>query len=235
MNRFLKYPQLPETTVSLLAIGQTYVAGYAAKLEQHGIEVLALQGPTDIDPRLRGHADLLLLHRGGDNFLAAEGLKEHNSVPIKNYVNLLNNEAALNVCVLGQYWIGCPDRAAWCPDDRRQIAVKQRYARCSVCIVDAQSIITADHGIARAAAACGVDVLEISPGHICLDGFNYGFIGGASFKLAADKLAFTGSLRHHPDEKRILGFLEDRKIQPVYLSDCPLQDIGSAVLIREKA
>lgn len=234
MKRYLETPQLPAGRVSLLAMGACYINDYSPILTAYGIEVLPIYGTAAVDPRLQGHADLLLLHLGGDSFWAAKGVSIHNKLSIQNYVNLFENEAALNLCILGKYWIGSVKHAAWQPEDLVKISVKQRYSRCSTCIVDEHSIITSDHGIARAAGANGIDVLEICPGHIRLDGFDYGFIGGASFKIASDKLAFTGSLHHHPDEERILQFLSEHGQDAVYLKNEPLRDIGSAVLIAEE-
>lgn len=232
---YLSNPQLPDNDVLTVAMGACYCPEFSTCLERLGVEVLALNAVSTLDPRLRGHADLLLLHLGDDRFLAAEGIEEHNKFAIIDYVNLLNCDAALNCCLFGRKWIGNTQYSAWQPSDAYMIHVKQRYTRCSVCIVDEQSIITADHGIALAAAAGGLDVLEIRPGYIELDGFNYGFIGGASFKIARDKLAFTGSLKTHPDELRILDFLHQREIEPVYLKNSQLCDIGSVVLVCQKS
>ena len=113
------------------------------------------------------------------------------------------------------------------------MSVRQGYSRCAVCTVDADSIITADRGIAVAAESNGMHVLLIRPGYIRLEGYPYGFIGGASCKLASDKLAFTGSLDIHPDREAILGFLSERGISPVYLSQEPAFDIGSMIPLFE--
>lgn len=233
MSRYLQHPHLPDDDILALAIGECYFKEFAAALEARGIEPWPLKPLQTLDPRLQGHADLMLLHLGSDVFWAAAGLEADCRIPVKQYVPM-DNDCALNCCAIGPYWIGSIKYSAWQPADAMRISVKQRYARCSVCIVDDHSIITADHGIARRAKVNGIDVLEITPGHILLDGFNYGFIGGASFKIAPDKLAFTGTLHFHPDEERILGFLRKRKIEPVYLKDMPPRDIGSAVLIRQK-
>ena len=78
-----------------------------------------------------------------------------------------------------------------------------------------------------------MDVLEIEPGHILLPGFDTGFIGGATFKLSAHELAFTGELDGHPDRPAIEAFLEARGVEPVYLTTQPAFDIGSAVPLTE--
>lgn len=116
-----------------------------------------------------------------------------------------------------------------------QVPVRQGFARCSVCVVNASAVITADHGIANALRTHGVSVLEIQPGYIELPGYNYGFIGGATFLLSPNRLAFTGSIRHHPDYDRIIAFLNKHDVEPVYLTNQPIFDIGSAIPVIEES
>lgn len=100
--------------------------------------------------------------------------------------------------------------------------------------MDENSIITADRGIAAAARKNRIDVLVIRPGFIALDGFPYGFIGGAAFKMAKETLAFTGTLDWHPDQAAIEEFLAARKIKPVYITHYPIFDIGGVLPVTEK-
>lgn len=72
-------------------------------------------------------------------------------------------------------------------------------------------------------------MLRIRPGYIELAGFDTGFIGGAAFRISERALAFTGRLDSHPDRADIEAFLRSRGIEPVYLTDRPAFDIGSAV------
>ena len=74
------------------------------------------------------------------------------------------------------------------------------------------------------------------PRFIRLDGFEHGFIGGSAFKIAADKLCFTGVLDAFPEDEqnRILEFLEKKGIIPIYLTDRPVFDIGGAIPVLEK-
>ena len=114
-----------------------------------------------------------------------------------------------------------------------QISSRQGYSRCSVCVVNDNAIITADEGICRSAEARGVDVLKIRPGYIDLPGFDYGFIGGASFKISDTKLAFTGRLDRHPDAERIIEFVSLHNVDIVYITDKPAFDIGGVIPITE--
>jgi hypothetical protein len=113
----------------------------------------------------------------------------------------------------------------------RFVHVSQGYTRCSVALISDSGAITADTGISRALKKDGVDVLDISAGHICLNGYDYGFIGGAGGRLDAETYCFFGDLDTHPDGKRIKSFLRQKKINAVSLSGGPLCDHGSFLVI----
>jgi len=111
------------------------------------------------------------------------------------------------------------------------INIKQGYARCSVLTVDNNSIITADKGIALTARNAGIDVLEITSAGIELEGFNEGFIGGASF-VAENEIYFIGDIETHPSASLIVEFISKRGKRIVCLDKGPLTDIGGAIYIK---
>lgn len=108
------------------------------------------------------------------------------------------------------------------------IDVRQGYAKCSTCVVNPDSIITYDKGIAVPARAAGMDVLEISPGYIELPGFDTGFIGGCSGHIG-ETLVFSGDLSAHPDFDVIKEFVYERNIELEFFAEYPLTDIGSII------
>ena len=251
MSRFVPEANLPGTC-SALIYGAKYAEKIRKSLDFLNIESILLPDNPDIDPRVAGHADLSVLHAGGEKLFLAPYLKGNALADrmqtrgaLLHYPKLRQGhdypaDAQLNLCVLGQNVICNPKTAAAEIVDyltnkcmKRCIPVRQGYSRCAVCAADADSIITADEGIAAAAEENGLHTLLIRPGYILLDGYPYGFIGGASFKTAPDKLAFTGRIDAHPDCERILSFLSERGIEPVYLTREPVFDIGSAVPIIE--
>ena len=77
----------------------------------------------------------------------------------------------------------------------------------------------------------GFDVLLLQKNCVNLEGYKYGFIGGASGKIAPDKIAFMGDISLHPEYDRIKRFLYKRDIEPISLSDEPLTDFGSLLPI----
>ena len=110
------------------------------------------------------------------------------------------------------------------------INVKQGYAKCSVCVVSDSSIITSDRSIAKAAEKQGIDVLLISQSGVSLDGYDRGFIGGAS-GTDGEKVYFCGSLELHPSGEAIKEFCRERGREAVSLSDEPIYDYGTLIFI----
>lgn len=251
MMRFVETPNLP-VCASTVIIGEKYCNILQNGIKSLGINALFMPDNPYVDDRLSGHADLSVLHLGGNRLLLAPYLKrssfsqqlEDRGFDIRfadiEQFALYPNDAQMNVCILGDKVIYNPKTV---PDTivkyltiengAIQVSSRQGYSRCSVCVVNDNAIITADEGICRSAKAHEIDVLKIRPGYIDLPGFDYGFIGGASFKLSDTKLAFTGGLDKHPDAERIIEFASLHNIDIVYITDKPAFDIGGAIPITE--
>lgn len=247
---FIKLPNLPENNVKSLIIGQKYSKLLKNSLNQLGIDVLELPDNPNIDSRLSGHADMSVLHVGDNRVILAEYLLgsefSANLTAIGAKV-LFSNEkqepeypldSGLNVCFVGSRLICNPATAdniivKQLTYNEPMIKCRQGYSKCSVCVVDSNSIITADTGIADAAELAGLNVLKIMPGLAMLDGFSEGFIGGAAFKLSSGVLAFTGIIPDTFERNRIESFIRGEGVEPIYLTDADLIDIGGAVIIKE--
>ena len=109
-----------------------------------------------------------------------------------------------------------------------KINVSQGYTKCSVLIVDEDSIITSDEGIYKSCYG-KLNVLLINPGHIRLRGFPYGFIGGTSGRIG-DTVIFNGDITRHPDYEKIAAFIESRDLKIKYFTSSELEDIGSIIV-----
>ena len=251
MMKFVENPNLP-VCADIVIIGEKYCKILQNGIKSLGINALFMPDNPYVDPRLSGHADLSVLHLGGNRLLLAPYLKrssfsqqmEDRGFDIRfadiEQSALYPNAAQMNVCILGNNVIYNPQTGSdaivkylTIGNGAIQVSSRQGYSRCSVCVVNDNAIITADEGICRSAKAHGVDVLKIRPGYIDLPGFDYGFIGGASFKLSDTKLAFTGGLDKHPDAERIIEFASLHNIDIVYITDKPAFDIGGAIPITE--
>lgn len=107
----------------------------------------------------------------------------------------------------------------------------QGYAKCSTAIVSENAVITADPSVLTAAKSAGLDVLKISEGHVRLDGYGTGFIGGAS-GVVGKSVLFCGDLSLHPDGERIEDFCRAHGKRAVSLSDEPMYDYGTIMLLK---
>lgn len=252
MAEFVLSPNLPLAAGTVI-IGQKYADLLEKPLQNLNIHPLFVPDNPGVDARLSGHADLSVFHAGGERLWLAPYLRETDfSKALQKlgtdtvYADITQREAyphdaQLNIAAFGRTFFYSP-KASYPPiveyltsvRAMQPLSIKQGYAKCSALIVDERSIISQDRGLTRAAAAAGLDVLQISPGHVALDGFEYGFLGGAGFKISRDKLCFTGVLDEHPDKWRILDFLSARGIRPLYLTGRPVFDIGSAIPLTEK-
>ena len=110
------------------------------------------------------------------------------------------------------------------------VNVRQGYAACSTLSCDG-FMITADPSIEKAARSVGIDVLKISEGHIRLDGYGTGFIGGAS-GVCGNKIYFLGNIMLHPDGEKIREYANAHGYGIVCLSDGELCDLGGIRFVK---
>ena len=114
----------------------------------------------------------------------------------------------------------------------KAVNLRQGYAKCST-LLFGNNAVTSDKGIADALSEFGIKVLLITPGHIGLPGYDYGFIGGASF-VYEDKIIFFGDITKHPDHIRIKDFAKSSGYELIYDKNEPLTDLGGAIVLDKK-
>ncbi len=236
MHEIIKTPNLPEKPVTL--------AVSAVPIE--GVRCITPPCLSFLPSAMGRHADLQLCHLGGSFILAApevfsfyeETLSPYGFSVLCGETHLQSTypgDAAYTIARIGNVAIHNPeitDPVALRFFEKHGISVipvRQGYAKCMVVPVDETSLITADRGVARAARAAGLSVLEIAEGGVELSGFPYGFLGGASGKTAADTLFFTGKISAHPSYANIKNFLDERGIK-IREGRIPISvDIGSVL------
>lgn len=245
MLRFVEKPHLPQGRARQLILGEKYKSVLEDTFFSRNIEPIWLENNDFVDVRLSGHCDLMAAHLG-NNILAVQEGTARDCENIHN-IELIRipaptkpkypHDAALNFCIVGDKLIYNPKTADASAIDRLKLnllACRQGYAKCSVCVVDEASIITADNKIAQIALGAGMSVLYVKEDLAALDGFEHGFIGGASFKISRNEMAFTGVINDADEKRRIESFLNERGINAVYLTSERLFDIGSAIPIIEE-
>lgn len=139
----------------------------------------------------RKHADMQLLRIKNTVFTLKDCIRR----PGSSYPdNVLLNGLFLDGKLYGKMSAIDPVVLDYCTAERIPVVnVNQGYARCSTLIINEHAVITADLSISNALKNNGVEVLRITPGHILLEGYDYGFIGGAGF-ATANPLSFSVTL-----------------------------------------
>lgn len=211
-----------------------------SELNRLGYEVVLTKPLPGLYREIQGHADIQLHAFNGKVFCAPEVYGYYRDIlreveVICGAANLSMKypyDIAYNVCRIGGYAI-CRKRftdeaiiSEYEAAGRKILNTRQGYAKCSICVVNNESAITADEGVYRLLRENGIHVLKIRQGYIRLYDMQ-GFIGGASGLLEKNILAFNGDIKTHPDCDRITDFCRSCGVEVVSLAKGELQDIGS--------
>lgn len=114
------------------------------------------------------------------------------------------------------------------------VNIKQGYTKCSLAVLDEYTGMTADIPMYEKLTKRGFNMLLIDPGHIILEGQNYGFIGGTSGSLSENDFLLSGSLKEHPNKKEILKFISKNNKKLITLSEKNIRDIGTIISLKVK-
>ena len=243
MADFVKIPNLPSERVSTVLCG---IIPYETEklLKRLEINILKAEKSRLLGENVSGHIDLQCIHLGNNRLLlSSEQIFLRNKLEKKGFdVELFDGlgkdyplDCLVNVALIGKFAV-CkksiihPLLSEFLIDNGYTVInTNQGYSGCSVCVVDEKSIITEDESIKNACEKQGIDVLLIHKGYIKLKGFNYGFIGGASFKIDKNTLVFNGDIEGHPDYYNIKAFTLKKSIDIIGSEDYPLTDIGGVI------
>ena len=219
--------------------------------ESNGFHVISLPADKRLAPQVESHADMLISVIDDTVFCNGEYYK--NNIKIFDLLteyryqinasdflvsNIYPGDVALNQAIVGKRIIG---RADSCAESILKYAdshkyeyhsIKQGYAKCSALILGEKAIISADTGIISIAERLGIDTLKIenSASDVTLDGYDYGFIGGAS-AVYEDKVIFFGDITRHSQGKEIVDFCNKHGFLTTSLGDKRLCDIGGAIIL----
>jgi len=246
--RWVVKANLPENPVTVCAVSAV-AAEEKAALERMGIEVIAVEPSPLLAPPVASHADMLLHHLGGERLFTAQRNTAHcrrleelgfvlldaGAEPQGDYPH----DIPLNVAAMGSCaFIGkrCPESelTRYYRKNCRCLTVNQGYVKCSVCVIAEQAMVTADEGIAAAAAAVGMDVLKIASGGIFIEGYDTGFIGGCCGLVARDTLVFCGDVRKLADGERIRAFAREHGVYIEPLTGGIPRDVGGILPLMEQ-
>ncbi len=188
------------------------------------------------------HADMQILKLNKYFFLLNECSNLNKLLKIYNPVicskkagkiypdNILLNFLYLNGRLYGKLSAIAPEINKYCVEHNIEMEnVNQGYCRCSTLVVSENAVITSDSSIEKVLKKNGVEVLKISPGNIALDGFDYGFIGGAGARID-NKIIFLGNIKKHPDYDIISDYIKKNNLEiEIICEDMQLTDIGGII------
>lgn len=116
-------------------------------------------------------------------------------------------------------------------NDLNLINTKQGYTKCSICVVSNDAIITSDKNIQSVAIKNKIDVLLVNDNEIKLNGFDHGFIGGATGLLNENILAVNGNIEFHTNYNEIMTFCAKHGVEVISLNNDEITDIGSILIV----
>jgi len=238
-------PNLPAGRITTAVCGR-YPAVVNA-LAACGADVIIAERHPGLSAPVAGHADMMCCHCGVNRVVTADSVlcarllalgvdcRMSKSALCDKYPE----DVKLNCLAVEKYAVARFDaldnvlRDFFADNGIYVINVKQGYTRCSVAVVDHNSVITADAGIASAMEEKGFDVLRIASGGIILEGYDTGFIGGCCGKISENEILFCGDPSFHPDGERILSFLEHKGVRVLCTHTGPLVDFGGFISLFE--
>lgn len=239
-------PNLPQSKVKAAILSGTdnIIVDF---VKSFGINVYYTEKNTAIDSAIAFHADINTFYFGNGDILIDSSqnclinILEEKGFNVTQVTESVKgkypNDCKLNCAALDGKLIARVKSAEKAILDLYEpqsvIDVNQGYARCSVCIVNENSIITDDPSIHKSCRNKAIESLLIEKGDVRLSGHNYGFIGGASMLIDKNKLIFFGDIRKHRNYKEIDCFLKKLSCEYCFLPDYDLTDIGGAVIIEE--
>lgn len=242
MSEFLNKPFLPKRKVSHVLVAYDLSNELRYSLEKLGLTAVSSPYCKSLPEYIRYHPDMNCRHLGGNRFAVFKDAE--NLAPLLSLGAELifvdppskpsyPHDAALNYLPFGNKLICNPETAdkstvALMPD-LKKIAVKQGYCACSITVLDENTIICGDEGICRQAVKHNINVLRADNSKILLNGYNNGFIGGASGLISPDTVCFTGDTSEVVcnDEIKVLGF------KTVVLNSSRITDVGGIVPIMQ--
>lgn len=213
-------------------------------LKSMGYSIIKTQKNPHISEAICGHPDMVICKLKNHDFVINPTFRGFLNKQIQD-CNLIEgasilgkeypHDIAYNCALVGDY-LFCREKYTDCAiidycrgNGIKILDTKQGYAKCSICIVSDNAIITADKNIYGLAAKNNIDVLMTTNEGIVLKGFSEGFFGGATGLLEKDLLAVNGDFERHKDCVKIKNFCANYGVKIISLSDGQMSDIGSII------
>lgn len=244
---FIEKPNLPQKKVKAVFLGEKYADELCKGLAGLQIDIFPVAACTALDSRESSHPDMLICHIGKNQIVAApeiydwfKGKYQRFGLEIIRGTKKLGGRypenIAYNAAILKEHLFA---NLAECDASIKNsklchVNIKQGYAKCSICIVDENTMITEDEGIYEKAKYHGFECIKIPHGAVRIEGHDYGFIGGGTGKLAKNQLAFTGRFKDRNTYCKVFELLTSKCVDPIALTEREIFDVGSIIPIMEE-
>lgn len=231
-------------TYSRCIIGSEYF-NEISELIALGIECITINESPNLDNEINSHTDILCC-RASDNIIFADNgiagelskkICDYSIIPINGISSPYPDDVKLNVAFLGNTII-CNSKyiakelSDFCKTNKVHIIkTNQGYTKCNLCVLNEKAVITEDSGLACLLKNYQIDVLKIQPGYVALSEKHYGFIGGASARIADDTVYFSGNIAEHPDYDKIIEFLNNYGFKAIFNKNRKLSDFGGLIML----
>ncbi|MGI6776596.1 MAG: DUF6873 family GME fold protein [Acetivibrionales bacterium] len=246
---FIDVPNIPAGMVEVAVVDGRISREIENTLTGLGIKLIKTKKHPGVYDAISFHPDIMLHHIGGRTIVTAPGtdpcliweltelgfyISCGTSILAKGYpFNIAYNVARVGKFAFHNTKYTDPVvKKELNKAGMEMVHVNQGYTKCAVSVVNENSIITSDRGIAKAAESKGVEALLLEPEvNISLPGLDYGFIGGSSGMISSNRWAITGNIDNLRQADKIRSFLHGKNIQIVMLSKGKIIDIGSIIPI----
>jgi hypothetical protein len=244
--KFTTKPFVVNEDLTLALVDKRLTKSMEEQLLRRNIELIKTVECNKVYGSISCHPDICVCNLGnGDIIVEPSMYMQYKELLEKYKFNVLKGQTELksqyphniayNVAIVGDYaihnfkytdkkileFIDCKGL--------KKINVEQGYTKCSICVVDDNSVITSDKGIYNKLDETKINCLLIEPGHIELCDMNYGFIGGCTGLISKSELSFFGDIRKHPNYDDIRSFLDEKEKEIVIFGKEELVDLGSLI------
>ncbi len=196
-----------------------------------------------VDSSLSTHPDLQIHFVDDCTAVCGCGLSDYYKALLTDRIEILEGNSkvgntypencAYNIVRLGDFVI-CNTKISdkkileiYKKQNKTIIHVNQGYTKCSICPIDKDIFITEDIGIYNTINGNKKLKSVLIPRlNVRLDGFDYGFIGGAT-GIYGNTLLLCGKIPDTKEGEVLLSFLTKNHIKYIELSSDSLYDYGS--------
>lgn len=244
--KYIDIPNIPHNRAALAIVDGRINDSLEKGIMDLGVQLIKTKAHPSLYAAVSFHPDMFIHHLGGRSIVYAPGTSESTLSELEEHgFELVRGETELgssypgnisyNVARIGRHAFHNTKHTDkvlrdWLfKMDVELIHVNQGYAKCAISVVDENSLITMDRGIAKIAEKKGFDVLVVEEKGILLPGLGNGFIGGSSGLIERNKWAVAGNFDTLSSSFEIKSFLGAKGIEIISLSAQQVVDVGSLI------